>query len=90
MCTTKGRAFSVYCRYCSSKGVLNLAKGEDAFVDTGFDNWKKALKKFAQHSQSDLYKEAVPKIELSAQQENVYSLLNSQAMADQKSTEKCF
>ena len=64
---------------------MNLAKkGEDAFVDTGFDNWKKALERFVQHSQSDVYKEAVLKIKLSARQENVYSLLNSQAMADQK------
>ena len=74
----------MYCRYCSSK-VLSLAKkGEDAFVDTGFDNWKKALEKFVQHSQSDLHKEAVLKIELSTQQDNVYSLLNTQTMADQK------
>ena len=78
VCTTRGKAFCVYCRYCSSNSLLNLAKkGEDAFVDTGFDNWKKALEKFGQHSLSDLHKEAVLKIELSARQENVDSLLNS-------------
>lgn len=63
MYTTRGKAFCVYCQYCSSKGLLNLAK------------------KFAQHSQSDLHN---TEIELSARQENVYSLLSSQAMADQK------
>ena len=42
------------------------------------------LGRFVQHSQSDVHKEAVLKIKLSAPQENVYSLLNSQAMADQK------
>ena len=84
VCTTRAKAFCVYCRYCSAKGLLHLAKkGEDAFIDIGFDNWKKAHEKFVQHLQSDLHKEAVLKIELS-QQEDVYSLLNSQAMADQK------
>ena len=39
ICTTKGKAFCVYCQYCSGKQLLNLAKkGEDAFVDSGFDN----------------------------------------------------
>ena len=26
VCTTRGKAFCVYCRYCSSKGLLSLAK----------------------------------------------------------------
>ena len=65
MCTTRGKAFFVNCRYCSSKGLLSLTKkGEDTFVDTGFDNWKKALEIFVFIIQSDLHKEAVLKIKL--------------------------
>ena len=46
-------------------GLLCLAKkGDDAFVNTGYDNWKKAHEKFAQHAQSGPHKEAVLKIEL--------------------------
>jgi len=58
-------------------------KGDDAFVNTGYDNWKKAHEKFAQHAQSGPHKEAVLKIEL-IQQESVAALLSKQAMADQK------
>jgi len=65
-------------------GLLCLAKkGDDAFVNTGYDNWKKAHEKFAQHAQSGPHKEAVLKIEL-IQQESVAALLSKQAMADQK------
>ena len=84
VCTTKGKAFCVYCRYCSEKGLFHLAKkGEDAFVEVGFDNWKKAHEKFNQHSHSDLHKEALLKVELS-QQEDIRSLMSTQAMAEQK------
>ena len=68
ICTTKGKAFCVYCRYCTGKQLLHLAmKGEDAFNDSGFDNWKKAHERFTKHAQSDLHKEAVLKIQLSKQ-----------------------
>ena len=70
VCISRGKTFCVYCRYCNSNGFLNLAKkGEDAFVDTGFDNRKKALEEFGQHSQSDLHKEAVLKVRLSTRHE---------------------
>ena len=66
------------------KGLLCLAKkGDDAFVNTGYDNWKKAHETFTQHAQSGPHKEAVLKIEL-VQQESVAALLSKQAMADQK------
>ena len=65
ICATKGKAFCVYCWYCTEKHLLHLAKkGDDAFVDTGFDNWKKARERFTVHALSDVHKEAVLKIEL--------------------------
>ena len=80
LCTTRARAFCVYCRYCVEKG-LSLAKKEDAFVASGFDNWKKAHQKFTQHAQSDLHKESILKVEL-LKQDSVSTLLNRQAMAE--------
>lgn len=51
MCTTSCKAYCTYCRYCSRKDLLCLArKKEDSFVNTGFDNWKKACKRFSQHN----------------------------------------
>ena len=81
---TRACVFFFYCRYCSGKSFCNLSKkAEDAFITTGFDNRKKAHEKFTQHSQSDIHKESVLKIEL-LKQESVASLLNKQAMAEQK------
>ena len=82
LCTTRARVFCVYCRYCMGKG-LSLAKKEEAFVTTGFDNWKKAHQRFYQHIQSVLHKESILKIEL-LKQDSVSSLLNKQAMAEQE------
>ena len=88
MCTTRGKVFCVYCRYYSSKGLLQLAKkGDDAFVLAGFDNWKKALEKFKQHSMSDLHKQALLRIEL-MQQEDIQSLISHQAITLHKSRQQ--
>ena len=59
-----------------------MAKKEDAFVNSGFNNWKKAHQKFTQHSHSDLHKESLLKVEL-LKQESVSSLLNKQVMETQ-------
>ena len=38
--------------------------GEAAFTTSGFNNWKNALQRFEQHSQSRIHKEAMLKIEM--------------------------
>jgi len=84
VCISRGKAFCVYCQFCTNKGLLSLAKkGEDAFVNTGFDNWKKALERLSKHAESDIHKEAVLKIELT-RQKSISAQLNSQALTDQK------
>ena len=82
LCTARARAFCVFCRYCVGKG-LSLVKNENAFVTSGFDNWKKAHERFTQHAQSDLHKESILKVEL-LKQDSVRALLDKQAMAEQK------
>ena len=62
---------------------LCLGKKGDAFISNGFDNWKKAHERFTQHTQSDLHKESILKVEL-LKQDSVSTLLNKQAMAEQK------
>ena len=81
LCTTRARVFCVYCRYCVGNGLC-LGKKEDAFISNGFDNWKKAHERFTQHTQSDLHKESILKVEL-LKQDSV-STLNKQAMVEQK------
>ena len=77
LCITRVRAFCVFCCYCVRKG-LSLVKKEDAFVTSGFDNWKKPHERFTQHVQSDLHKECILKVEL-LKQDSVAALLNEQA-----------
>ena len=64
--------------------MLGLAtKGEDNFIDTGFDIWKKAHERFSVHAQSGHHKEAVFKAE-QLKHDSVDALLCRQAMVDQK------
>ena len=64
LCTTRYKAYCVYCRNCTRKNLLCLAKkGEDNFINTGFDNWKKARARFTQHSRCNVHKEAILKID---------------------------
>ena len=66
------------------KGVLYFAtRGEDNFVTSGYNNWKKARERFLKHEQSGLHKEAILKIEL-LKQESIAATLSSQVKADQK------
>ena len=60
---------------------LCLGKKGDVFISNRFDNWKKAHERFTQRTQSDL--ESILKVEL-LKQDSVCTLLNKQAMAEQK------
>ena len=62
---------------------LCLAKKEDVFVSSGFNNWKKAHERFVQHAKSDLHRESLMKVEL-IKTDSVSSLLNKQVMKEQK------
>ncbi|KAL1269055.1 hypothetical protein QQF64_031344 [Cirrhinus molitorella] len=49
-----------YCAQAFGHEKSNLAKNADpAFVKTGFQNWKKATQKFAEHVQSNAHKVAI-------------------------------
>ena len=74
----------MYCRHCNSKGMLQekLGGGRDAFLTTGFDNWKKAGESFTQHAKSAVHREAVLKFH-SLQQPSIITQLNDQAKLDQ-------
>ena len=56
----------MYCRYCDTRGLLKDKLSDSAFISSGFNNWKKALQRFEQHSQSNAHKEALLRIELRA------------------------
>ena len=54
LCTTRSRTLCSYCSSCHKRGLLTekVPGGGDAFLTTGFDNWKKAQEYFMQHAKS--------------------------------------
>ena len=55
LCTTKNKAFCIYCKYAHRHNLLTSSKeGEEAFRTNGFDNYKNATQKFRVHEKSDL------------------------------------
>ena len=62
LCMTKMKAFCNFCRYCAKRDILIDKQGDAAFIDTGYDNWKKALDRFDKHVRSAMHREAVLKI----------------------------
>ena len=90
LCTTRHRVFCKYCRYCNFKGVLCFAtRGEDNFVTSGYNNWKKARERFLKHEQSGLHKEAILKIDL-LKQESIAATLSNQVQENQKIAGRCY
>ena len=62
----------MYCRYCNKKGLSSCEKG--SFIDSGFDNWKKALERFKHHAESDLHKEVILRRKCSVKEEYMFLL----------------
>ena len=88
LCVTKLKALCAHCRYIHKRGLLTDKLGEAAFITTGFKNWKKALHRSEDHSQSSLHKEAILKIEL-MKQPDVVSMLDNTHKKIRKYTETC-
>ena len=89
-CVPRSKVFCFYCRVASSKGFLTFSsKREQAFTDTGFNNWKKAKQRFQEHEQCQAHKEAVLKVS-ALQQPSVASLLSHQLEQDQTKNRQMF
>ena len=78
-------AFCHSCRMASQLKLISFARcGEDAFMCTGFSNWKNALMKFKGHESSAVHKEAVMKWNSYTSKANIASQLVSQTEQQQK------
>lgn len=61
---TKKKVFCVFCRHASKQGWIMFSRtGEQqsAFIEVGFQNWKKGIEKFKAHEGSNVHREAVQK-----------------------------
>ena len=83
LCTTTGKVLCWHCTQMVETCATSMAKRtENAFTQTGFDNWKKAGEKFAAHSCSQLHREAVMKWKL-GQQPGIAAVMDQSCKAEQ-------
>ena len=62
LCTKQKKVFCTFCRYAKAQKMMTFSThSEPAFTDCGFDNYKKALERFAQHEASMTHREAMMK-----------------------------
>ena len=77
----------VFCHYCRTATASRLVsfskKNKDAYVSVGFDNWKKALKRFREHEVCHMHTESYMKLK-SLQQKSVANQLSNLKTAEQK------
>ena len=83
LCVTRLKAFCAYCRYVYKHNLLTDRSSESAFITTGYNNWKKALQRFDNHSKSGSHKEAVLKIQ-QLKRPSVVTMLDSSHKNSQK------
>ena len=85
LCSTRLKAFCSYCQQSDKKGLLseNRMGGGDAFLSSGFDNWKKARESFTVHEKSAVHREAMLKSAL-VKQPSIATQLSNQARQEQQ------
>lgn len=79
------------CFTCASANARKLLKPntrrDEAFISTGFSNWKKATERFLQHETSDCHAEAIQKL-VAQNQEPINAFLSKQCQEEQHIAQK--
>lgn len=89
VCTSSYKIFCAICRSAKYQGLLTFPKRQKfAFVDSGFMNWKKALKRFLDHENSTMHKEALLKLAAKASYKGIDAQLQAQRDSNQASNRK--
>ena len=71
------KVFCDICQSCSKYDLFRFStKKDDAFISSGYDNWKHTLEKFSKHDNSQCHQEAVIKLANRAKFTNVMELLS--------------
>ena len=61
-CTARNKAMSYICCEAQRRKLITFSKNAEAFTPLGFNNWKKATKRFKDHEQCSAHREAVVKL----------------------------
>ena len=84
---------SVSCFYCKNQNNQSNLQAErckeDAFLKTGFKNWKKALVKFKEHQRSKCHRAAVTNEVIVSQCANIAEMMNEKERNNMKLNRLC-
>ncbi len=84
LCTSKKRAFCEICRFAAVKQLVTFSKcGDDGFVKTGINNWKKCPGLLDSHENSLFHEECVQKKCAYLSQTPINIQLDKQVRTDQ-------
>ena len=74
------------CHHAFNQNVVTATQcpGGNAFLTTGFCNWKKAVQRFREHELSDMHREAAVKSMMMSTTRNVAEQLSNQHAANMK------
>ena len=87
-CVTQNKTYCYYCRTAVRRGLICFTKKhKEAFISTGFENWKKAKEHFKEHEQCQLHLEACLKLEM-LKRTSVATTLSNQLRLDQERRRK--
>jgi hypothetical protein len=79
-----------FCEKAERLGLFQLSRNrEDAFITTGFRNWKKALQRFQEHAQSRSHQFAVERVAHHQAAQPVECQLSTQRDAEQREARCC-
>ena len=90
LCTSRNKLFCHVCRAQSEKSTLTMSHNADKdFIQSGFQNWKKAVEKLSEHEKSLCHREALMK-KTSEKQIPMAKMFSSNLAADQAKHRNCF
>jgi hypothetical protein len=75
---------------CQTKKSITTLHSQDAFIDIGFQNWKKAIKRFSIHEKNENHRSSIVFFQLRKNVRPVISLLTEQSVNEQEEAHKVF
>lgn len=94
-CIIRPHCLELFCFFCEKAaaerlGLFQLSRNrDDAFITTGFRNWKKALQRFQEHAQSRSHQFAVERVAHHQAAQPVECQLSTQRDAEQREARCC-
>ena len=85
VCTSQYKIFCATCRSAQFQGLLTFPEHrKPAFVSSGFNKWKNALRKFREHENCSMHNQALLKLAAKASSVSVSAQLSSVHSSNQK------